>query len=346
MSVCQPTQLKEFNTFGISVNAERICTATSTESLLSLWQEAEKSGHPILILGGGSNVLFTENFKGTVILNRILGIEIQGSDIAWYIHVGAGENWHELIKYLLNRQIFGLENLALIPGNVGSAPIQNIGAYGIEFKQVCEYVDLVELKTGKQIRLMENECQFAYRDSIFKHQYREGYAIISVGLRLNKTWQPILTYSGLTQFLGDDVTPEQIFHAVCEMRQSKLPDPVVIGNVGSFFKNPVVSIELAQKIKSEYPECPQYHHNEHSVKIAAGWLIDQCHLKGYRVGDAAVHMKQALVLINLGSATGQDIISLAAYVRKQVANKFNISLEPEVRFIGSEGEIDGVECIS
>lgn len=346
MSVCQSTQLKAFNTFGVSAYADHIGTATSVESLLFLWQEAMGKNHPILLLGGGSNVLFTENFKGTVILNRILGIDIKESETAWYIHVGAGENWHNLITYLFKKQIYGLENLALIPGNVGSAPIQNIGAYGVEFKHVCEYVDVVELKTGNPIRLMVNECEFAYRDSIFKHKYKDDYAITAVGLRLNKAWEPILTYGGLAQFSLEDVTPEKIFNAVCAMRQSKLPDPVVMGNAGSFFKNPIVPSELAQKIKSEYPDCPQYHHNEYSVKIAAGWLIDQCHLKGYSIGDAAVHTQQALVLINTGNAKGQDIIALAAHVRNKVAEKFNILLEPEVRFIGSEGEIDAVECIS
>ncbi|MDX7993057.1 UDP-N-acetylmuramate dehydrogenase [Xenorhabdus sp. Reich] len=346
MSVCQSTQLKTFNTFGISACADYIGTATTIESLLSLWQEAMGKNHPILLLGGGSNVLFTEDFKGTVILNRILGIDIQESDTAWHIHVGAGENWHDLIAYLFKQRIYGLENLALIPGNVGSAPIQNIGAYGIEFKNVCEYVDFIELKTGNSTRLMTNECQFAYRDSIFKHQHKDGYAITAVGLRLNKEWKPILAYGSLAQFSREDITPEQIFNTVCEMRQSKLPDPAVMGNAGSFFKNPIVSTELAQQIKSEYPDCPQYHHNEQSVKIAAGWLIDQCHLKGFSIGDASVHTKQALVLVNKGNATGQDIIAVAAYVRNKVAEKFNILLEPEVRFIGSEGEIDAVECIS
>ncbi|WFQ78812.1 UDP-N-acetylmuramate dehydrogenase [Xenorhabdus sp. SF857] len=346
MSVCQSTQLKAFNTFGLLASADHIGIATSIESLLALWQEAMEKDHPILLLGGGSNILFTENFKGTVILNRILGINIQESDTAWHIHVGAGENWHELITYLFKQRIYGLENLALIPGNVGSAPIQNIGAYGVEFKNVCEYVDFVELKTGNSIRLMANECQFAYRDSIFKHQYKDGYAITAVGLRLNKKWEPILTYGALAQFLREKVTPEQIFDAVCQMRQSKLPDPALMGNAGSFFKNPIVSIELAYRIKSEYPNCPQYPHDEHSVKIAAGWLIEQCQLKGYAIGGAAVHLKQSLVLINKGNATGQDVITLAAYVRSKVAEKFNIFLEPEVRFIGSIGEIDAVECIS
>ncbi|MBD2812283.1 UDP-N-acetylmuramate dehydrogenase [Xenorhabdus sp. Vera] len=346
MSARQPTELKAFNTFGISACADHIATATTIESLLSLWQKAQGKDHPILLLGGGSNVLFTENFKGTVILNRILGINIQESDTAWHIHVGAGENWHELITYLLKQQVYGLENLALIPGNVGSAPIQNIGAYGIEFKHVCEYVDVIELKTGNSIRLMKNECEFAYRDSIFKHQHKDGYAITAVGLNLNKAWEPILTYGSLAQFSREDVTPEQIFYSVCEMRQSKLPDPAIMGNAGSFFKNPIISVGLAQKIKSQYPNCPQYHHNENSVKTAAGWLIDQCNLKGYSIGDAAVHTQQALVLINKGNATGKDIITLAAYVRSRVAEKFNIFLEPEVRFIGSNGEIDAVECIS
>ncbi|MDC9595015.1 UDP-N-acetylmuramate dehydrogenase [Xenorhabdus sp. IM139775] len=346
MSVCQSTQLKAFNTFGISARADHIGIATSIESLLTLWREAMEKNHPILLLGGGSNVLFTEDFKGTVILNRILGINIQESDTAWHVRVGAGENWHELITYLFNQQIYGLENLALIPGNVGSAPIQNIGAYGIEFKQVCEYVDFVELKTGNSIRLTANECLFSYRDSIFKHQYKNDYVITAVGLRLNKKWEPILTYGALAQFSREKATPKQIFDSVCEMRQNKLPDPALMGNAGSFFKNPIVSIELAYRIKSEYPDCPQYSYDEHSVKIAAGWLIEQCQLKGYSIGGAAVHTKQALVLINKNNATGQDVIALAAHVRNKVAEKFNIFLEPEVRFIGCEGEIDAVECIS
>ncbi len=346
MNVCQFTQLKTFNTFGISACAEHIDIANSVESLLALWQRAIKKNHPILLLGGGSNVLFTENFKGTVILNRILGVNIQQTDIEWYIHVGAGENWHELITYLFKQQIYGLENLALIPGNVGSAPIQNIGAYGVEFKDVCEYVDFVELKSGNLIRLTAKECQFAYRDSIFKHQYKNGYAITAVGLRLSKKWKPILTYGALAQLSQENITPKQIFDTVCEMRRNKLPDPVLTGNAGSFFKNPIVSIELACKIKSEYPDCPQYPHNEKSIKIAAGWLIEQCQLKGYSIGGAAIHTKQALVLINKGHATGQDVIALAAYVYSKVAEKFNIFLEPEVRFIGREGEIDAVECIS
>ncbi|CDL80967.1 UDP-N-acetylmuramate dehydrogenase [Xenorhabdus szentirmaii] len=346
MSVCQSTQLKAFNTFGISASADHIGIATSIEFLLTLWREAMEKNHPILLLGGGSNVLFTDDFKGTVILNRILGINIQESDTAWHVHVGAGENWHQLIISLLNQQIYGLENLALIPGNVGSAPIQNIGAYGVEFKDVCEYVELIELKTGNSIRLMANACQFGYRDSIFKHQYKDDYAITAVGLRLNKIWEPTLTYGGLAKFSREDVTPEQVFNMVCEIRQSKLPDPAIMGNAGSFFKNPIISAALAQKIKFTYPDCPQYCVNEHSVKITAGWLIEQCDLKGYSVGDAAIHTNQALVLINKGNATGQDIVALAAYVRNKVAEKFNIHLEPEVRFIGSEGEIDAVECIS
>ncbi|NHB94703.1 UDP-N-acetylmuramate dehydrogenase [Photorhabdus cinerea] len=338
--------LKEFNTFGLSAYAKHLDVAESTESLLVLWQEAKNQKQPVLLLGGGSNVLFTEDFEGTVILNRIMGIQCQETDESWHLHVGAGENWHDLVCYSLQNQIYGLENLALIPGCAGAAPIQNIGAYGTEFRDVCEYVDVLNLKSGEKMRLSADECQFGYRDSIFKHKYKENYFVISVGLLLEKNWQPILNYGDLTKLSKGSVTPRQIFDLVCTMRTSKLPNPAVAGNAGSFFKNPIVSAEIAAKIKENYPDSPQYPHTNGTFKLAAGWLIEQCNLKGYRIGGAAVHLRQALVLINQENATGKDIIALAAYVCQEVIRKFGVLLEPEVRFIGSKGEIDAVECIS
>lgn len=338
--------LKEFNTFGLSAHAKCLDIAESAESLLALWQKAKSQKQPVLLLGGGSNVLFAEDFEGTVILNRIMGIQYQETDESWRLHVGAGENWHELVCYSLKNQIYGLENLALIPGCAGAAPIQNIGAYGIEFRDVCEYVDVLSLETGEQTRLSVDECQFGYRDSVFKHKYQESYFIISVGLLLKKNWQPMLSYGDLTRLSRGSVTPQQIFDSVCTMRTSKLPDPAITGNAGSFFKNPIVSAEVAVKIKESYPDSPQYPHANGMFKLAAGWLIERCNLKGYRIGGASVHLRQALVLINQGNATGRDIIALAAYIRQQVISKFGVLLEPEVRFIGSKGEIDAVECIS
>lgn len=234
----------------------------------------------------------------------------------------------------------------MIPGNVGSAPIQNIGAYGKELKDVCAYVDIVELSTGNISRLTNEECEFGYRDSIFKHHYQQGFAIIAVGLLLSKKWEPILTYGDLSKLSLETVTPKDVFESVCLMRTSKLPDPKITGNAGSFFKNPIVDIRIAQQLKTEYPFCPQYVQRD-GVKLAAGWLIDQCGLKGHQIGGAAVHTKQALVLINKdGTATGEDIVNLAAYIRQKVSERFGVKLEPEVRFIGQYGEINAVDAIS
>lgn len=344
----QPAQfsLQEKHTLALPVNARSVTIADSKEQIIDAWKKANQSDNPFLLLGQGSNVLFLEDFNGYVVINAIKGIEIQELDDDWLIHANSGENWHELIRYLLDKGIAGLENLALIPGCVGSAPIQNIGAYGIELKNVCAYVDLLDLTTGKIRRLTAEECEFGYRESIFKHQYRDGYAIIAVGLLLPKQWQPILTYGDLKSLDPNNVTPKAVFDCVCHMRKSKLPDPAELGNAGSFFKNPVVDEKLAQQILETNPNAPMYKQDDGTVKLAAGWLIDQCELKGYLIGGAAVHHKQALVIVNLGNATSQDIADLAGYVRCQVAKRFNVSLEPEVRFIAGYGEIDAVEFLS
>ena len=338
--------LKPWNTFGIDHNAQHIVCAEDEQQLLNAWQHATAEGQPVLILGEGSNVLFLEDYRGTVIINRIKGIEIHDEPDAWYLHVGAGENWHRLVKYTLQEGMPGLENLALIPGCVGSSPIQNIGAYGVELQRVCAYVDCVELATGKQVRLTAKECRFGYRDSIFKHEYQDRFAIVAVGLRLPKEWQPVLTYGDLTRLDPTTVTPQQVFDAVCHMRTTKLPDPKVNGNTGSFFKNPVVSAETANALLAQFPTAPHYPQVDGSVKLAAGWLIDQCQLKGTQIGGAAVHRQQALVLINEHDAKSEDVVQLAHHVRQKVGEKFNVWLEPEVRFIGASGEVSAVETIS
>lgn len=260
--------------------------------------------------------------------------------------MGAGENWHELVKYSLEQGMSGLENLALIPGCAGSAPIQNIGAYGIEFQRVCDYVDVLNLRTNEVFRLTADECQFGYRESIFKHSYRDGYAIIAVGLRLDKLWQPVLNYGDLAQLPRETVTPKQVFDSVCHMRKTKLPDPHETGNAGSFFKNPVVTAAVAAQIKAIFPDAPMYPQASGDMKLAAGWLIDRCDLKGFQVGGAAVHQKQALVLINKDHATSADVAMLAQAVRNRVAEKFDVWLEPEVRFISATGEVNAVEVLS
>jgi len=341
----QKNSLKSWNTFSISASATSITVADSAEQLCRAWQLSHQQNEPVLLLGEGSNVLFLEDFNGQVIINRIKGITIEEQTDFWLLHVGAGENWHQLVETTLNKGLAGLENLALIPGCAGSAPIQNIGAYGVEFEQLCAYVDVMRLKDGDIQRLTAEECLFGYRDSIFKHQYRDGYAIVAVGLRLAKLWQPVLSYGDLVNLDPQTVTPRQVFEAVCQMRRSKLPDPEVTGNAGSFFKNPLVTAKAAAELKENYPTMPVYPQANGEVKLAAGWLIDQCALKGFRQGGASVHEKQALVLINRDNATGKDIVALARTVRQRVAGKFNVWLEPEVRFIAAHGEINAVEVI-
>lgn len=338
-------ELKPFNSFGIHAKAKLIYIAESIESLYQQWLDVKSKQLPVLVLGAGSNVLFINDFDGAVILNRIRGVQTIDTPEYWYVHAAAGENWHQLIELLLIKGIYGAENLALIPGCVGSAPIQNIGAYGLELKDLCEYVDILSLKTGVVTRIRAEECAFGYRDSIFKHQYQHSHIIVGVGLKFSKQWAPKLTYGDLALLDVTTVTPQQVFNSVCNARKSKLPDPTITGNAGSFFKNPVIPAGKAQQLKQLYPMCPQYPQEDGTVKLAAGWLIDQCGLKGYQLGGAAVHTRQALVLINKDQATGQDIVSLAKHVSQTVFEHFGIRLEPEVRFIGRLGEINAMDCI-
>ena len=338
--------LKKLHTFAIETAAEKIIFAETPQDILIAWQECQQRNLPFLLLGEGSNMLFLETFSGIIVVNRIKGISVTENDAAWQVQAGAGENWHALVTYTLEHNIAGLENLALIPGCVGSAPIQNIGAYGVELKDVCEWVDVLELASGQITRLTAQQCEFGYRDSIFKHRLQYGYAIVSVGFSLPKRWQPVMSYGDLVKLDPATVTPQQIFAAVCHMRRSKLPDPALTGNAGSFFKNPVISAEQARTLLAAFPQAPYYPQINGEVKLAAGWLIDQCQLKGYCVGGAAVHQQQALVLINTGGASAQDVVALAHDVRQRVGEKFDVWLEPEVRFIGADGEKDAVEVIA
>lgn len=350
--------LKCYNTFGLMVKASQVIVAETIEEMLSAWQHSQKYEEPLLVLGEGSNVLFMEDFAGTVIINRLKGLQITEDDDAWYLHVGSGENWHNFVQQTLQNKMPGLENLALIPGCVGGAPIQNIGAYGVEIKDVCKYVDVLNLNDGKVQRISNEQCRFGYRDSIFKHEYQIGFVIVHVGFCLKKKWQAMLNYGDLIRLHSESVTPQQIFDIVCHMRRSKLPDPNVMGNAGSFFKNPVLSQVIAKDLKRQHPNMPQYvqfnndgddddaDDNDDKVKVAAAWLIDFCQLKGYRIGDAGVHMQQALVLVNLGNASSMDFIALARYVRHKVANAFNIWLEPEVRFIARTGEVNAMDVLA
>ncbi|PSW12126.1 UDP-N-acetylmuramate dehydrogenase [Photobacterium sanctipauli] len=338
MKVLQDRSLVPFHTFGIDVDADKIVEAETADELALIWQAEEYRGVPKLIVGQGSNLLFCEPYAGLIILNRIKGIEITETSSSYLLHVGSGEDWHQLVKTTVENNIPGLENLALIPGCVGSSPIQNIGAYGVELQDVCQYVDVVELATGKSQRLSASECLFGYRDSVFKHALKNSHAITAVGIELTKAWSPNITYGPLAKFDAKTVSARDIFHEVCAVRQSKLPDPAEMGNAGSFFKNPVISAEHAATLTNQSPNMPCYQQPNGEVKVAAGWLIDQCGLKGFQIGGARVHDNQALVLVNYHDASADDVIALAQHVVNSVESKFNITLEHEVRFIAATAE--------
>lgn len=337
--------LKPFTTFAIQHHTRDLVTVSTIGELMYYWHKASDAGQPVLMLGAGSNVLFVDDFTGTVILNRLTGVRYAETADSWLVHAAAGENWHDLVESLLMRNMPGLENLALIPGCVGSAPIQNIGAYGVELQQYCDYVDCLDLTTGQLLRLSGNCCEFGYRESIFKHQDKGRYFIVAVGLKLDKNWCPVLNYPGLNRLDPLQVTPRQLFDEVCRIRRCRLPDPREYGNAGSFFKNPLIEALQAEKLLAQYPDAPYYPQPDGRVKLAAGWLIEQCQLKGYRIGDAAVHYQQALVIVNLAAATSQQVLQLARFIRRRVGEKFAVWLDPEVRFIGSQGEIDATKAI-
>ncbi|ATW30024.1 UDP-N-acetylenolpyruvoylglucosamine reductase [Candidatus Williamhamiltonella defendens] len=337
--------LKHLNTFSIPAHAVDVISVDSVNILIEAFRNTKNLKLPFIFLGSGSNVLFLEDFLGVVLLNQIKGLSYTESETDWHLHVGAGENWHELVCYTLQHNILGLENLALIPGSVGAAPIQNIGAYGVEFDQICEYVDLLDPCTADCQRLSRKDCRFGYRDSIFKHYYKTCF-VIAVGIKLKKCWVPKLDYGDLKKLDPFKVTAKEIFDFVCAIRRNKLPNPLLIGNAGSFFKNPQVDRDTAALMIKNYPDLVYYPQADGTVKLAAGWLIDQCHLKGYTIGGAAVHDRQALVLINKNHASSQDILDLARHVYQKVAFTFSVYLEPEVRFISAEGEINPMAVLS
>ncbi|KGJ92166.1 UDP-N-acetylmuramate dehydrogenase [Thalassotalea sp. ND16A] len=322
------------NSFALAATAKDIYLLNSLQQLQQL---ATSLPEHFYILGGGSNTLFIEDYQGTVICPEFKGIAVTETDADYKLHVASGENWHQLVQHCLANNMPGLENLALIPGNCGAAPIQNIGAYGVEFADICDYVDWFEFSSHKVRRLSKAECLFAYRDSIFKNSLKNKGVICAVGISLKKQWLPVLKYQGLNT-LGEKPTPKQVFDKVIAIRQSKLPDPDILPNAGSFFKNPIVDKASYQALVKQYPMMPAYPQVNGKMKLAAGWLIDQCQLKGASVGGAAVHKLQALVLINENNASGQDIIALARLVKQTVKNKFQVNIEPEVRFITHCGE--------
>jgi len=330
--------LKPYNTFGVDYSCTDLVFVNTKGELITLCSKLFNEGKPYLVLGGGSNILLTENYLGTVVKVCSKGIVCHEDDEFFYLSVEAGEEWHQLVEYCLSASMPGLENLALIPGTVGAAPIQNIGAYGVEFMEICDWVEFVDLRNGELTRYGADECRFSYRESIFKGALKGLAVITRVGIKLAKNWQPNLSYGPLKGFDLARVMPNEIFDCICNVRSEKLPDPKLIGNAGSFFKNPVISFLRYQELIKKYPSLVGYPLANGSVKLAAGWLIDNAGLKGVSVGDAAVHDQQALVLINRGQATGTDILQLAVQVIETIKIKFGVTLEAEPRVVDARGE--------
>lgn len=328
-------ELSGLTTFGLPAKAQFLCAIRQEDELPVALDQAEHKDLPVTVLGGGSNILLHADVPGLVLHMQLQGIRHRPDpDDADHVlvTVAAGENWHALVQYCLEKGWYGLENLALIPGSVGAAPVQNIGAYGVELADVLVSVRYFDTEFV-QVRELDNaECCFAYRDSIFKQKLKNKAVILSCTLRLNRVPRVVVSYPALLQHPGasKDMSPQQVFDAVCEIRRSKLPDPALLGNAGSFFRNPVLSPDAFARLQQISPAVPFYATNSTDVKVPAAWLIDQCGWKGVRRGAVGVHDQQALVLVNHGGGTGAQILALAREIVQSVEQKFSVRLEPEV----------------
>ena len=326
--------LKPFNSFGLEISAQALIEIHQTEELPEILEQSKDT--QILILGGGTNILFTQNFSGKILKMSTRGIEIiEQTSSSVLIEVQAGENWHDLVMWTIEKGLGGLENLALIPGSVGAAPIQNIGAYGVEQAQCFDSCTVWDREAHTFQNISKQDCNFGYRNSIFKSTHKHRYIICSVRYRLQKKPHHLeLSYGGLAKVVSHpSPTIKEIAQAVIQIRQSKLPDPQKLGNAGSFFKNPIITEKELEEIQKTYPEIPTYPSETGNVKIPAAWLIDTLGWKGYRKGDAGVHKNQALVLVNHGKAQGFEIQQLSEAIQKDVLNRFGISLIPEVNIL-------------
>jgi UDP-N-acetylmuramate dehydrogenase len=323
--------LARANTLGLPCLAERIAAPRHGESLSETLRMACTQAWPLTILGGGSNLILPERLSGLVLQPAMNDwwLEEQGDEVR--VHVDAGVVWHELVMALASRGLWGTENLALIPGHCGAGPIQNIGAYGVELADVLEAVHVVHLDDGHETVLAPADCGFGYRDSIFKRALDGRVIITRLVLRLSRTPNPRLGYADLASRVGQAPTPLSVAEAVCAMRQEKLPDPALLGNAGSFFKNPLVDAQTANSLRAEHPDVPHFPQPDGRVKLAAGWLIDRCGLKGWRRGHFAVHDRQALVLVHLGGGSAAELLSFADDVAARVADRFGVVLEREPR---------------
>ncbi len=329
--------LKSYNTFGIEANAEEFIEINSVEELKTTLIENKKKNK--FILGGGSNMLLTQNIDALVIHINIKGKKIikEDTNFVW-VQAMAGENWHEFVLWTINQNFGGLENMSLIPGNVGTTPVQNIGAYGTEIKNFLTQCETLNID-NQTIKIFENSaCKFGYRESIFKNEVKNQYIITSATFKLTKKNHKInIAYGDITTELTkksiENPTIKQVSDAIIAIRKSKLPDPKELGNSGSFFKNPIISIDLFDKVKDKFPEIKSYKISETEVKVPAAWLIEKAGFKGKRFGDAGVHKNQALVLVNYGRATGQEILQLSKDIQNAVYQMFGIKIEPEVNVI-------------
>jgi UDP-N-acetylmuramate dehydrogenase len=331
--------LLPYNTFRIQSTAKYFTTVSSIDEAKSVFKSDLLKNYPYLILGGGSNLLLTGNFDGLIIKNEIKGIEVvEENDDNVLLKVGAGEHWHTLVLYCVEKNYGGIENLSLIPGTCGAAPMQNIGAYGVEIKEVIHNVEAIEISTGIVHTFSNEACRFGYRESIFKQEFKNKYFISSITLSVTKRNHHYnISYGAITDVLrenhNNEVSVKNISDSVTFIRKNKLPDPALIGNAGSFFKNPSVDQHIFEKIKEEFPSLPSFPGEHGLIKIPAAWLIEQCGWKGKTLDNIGVHKHQALVLVNYGGGEGSKIWQLAMMIQSSVKEKFNITLQPEVNVI-------------
>lgn len=338
MNIIANYPLLKLNTFGVDVKAKYFVSINTVNELIELTKTEVFKDLQLLILGGGSNILFTKDFDGLVILNSIKGKEIiDQTQESIFLKIGAGENWHELVMYTVDNGWGGIENLSLIPGNTGTAPMQNIGAYGVEIKETFVELEALEISSGKIVKFNNSDCEFGYRESVFKNKMKNQYIIVNITLELKKSPVLNINYGDVKAILEsqniNNPSIKQVSDAIISIRQSKLPDPKIIGNSGSFFKNPIVSLEQLELIKKKYPNVVNYKINENEFKIAAGWMIERAGWKGKKFNNYGVHEKQALVLVNYGLANGMEIFNLSEEIILDIKDKFGIKLEREVNII-------------
>lgn len=338
MIISSDISLKPYNTFGIDASAKYFTAVKSMQDVYELLSSNEYKSNEHLILGGGSNLLITKNVDALVVKNELKGIEsIKETDEHVFVKCAGGEVWHEFVMWCINKNYGGLENLSLIPGCTGASPMQNIGAYGVEIKDTFFELEAIHAVTGELKTFSKTDCEFGYRESVFKRRFKNQFIITSVTFKLSKNPVFHVEYGAIKQELDamniSELSIKAISQAVINIRSSKLPNPKKIGNAGSFFKNPEVSAEIYTHLKSNFPNIVAYPLENSNYKLAAGWLIEQSGLKGYRKGDAGVHKLQALVLVNYGKASGNEIFDLSTHVLQTVKDKFGIELEREVNII-------------